>query len=61
MPYDPGAINLDRKFEKFSKHWSPRIVAQLNDLHVKAAKVQALSSGTGTRTPMSCSSSTKAR
>jgi mannose-6-phosphate isomerase-like protein (cupin superfamily) len=40
MPYDPGAINLDRKFEKFSKHWSPHIIAQLNDLHIKSPKVQ---------------------
>ena len=40
MPYDPQPINLDQKFQKFSKHWSPHIVAQLNDLHVKAAKVQ---------------------
>jgi hypothetical protein len=40
MPYDPAAINLDQKFGKFSKHWSPHIVAQLNDLHVKAAKVR---------------------
>ena len=35
-----GAINLDEKFAAFSKHWSPHIIAQLNDLHVKAAKVQ---------------------
>lgn len=40
MPYDPDTINLDDKFSKFSKHWSPHIVAQMNDFHVKAAKVQ---------------------
>ncbi len=40
MPYDPGAINLDDKFSKFSKHWSPHIIAQVNDLHIKSVKVQ---------------------
>lgn len=40
MPYDPNAINLDDKFAKFTKHWSPHIVAQMNDLHIKAAKVR---------------------
>ena len=40
MPYAPGAINLVDKFAKFSKLWSPHIVAQMNDLHVKAVKVK---------------------
>ena len=40
MPNEPGAINLDQKFAKFSKIFSPQIIAQLNDLHVKVAKVQ---------------------
>ncbi|MEM7023273.1 MAG: cupin domain-containing protein [Pseudomonadota bacterium] len=40
MRYDPGPINLDQKFRKFSKHWSPHILAQLNDFHIKAAKVR---------------------
>jgi mannose-6-phosphate isomerase-like protein (cupin superfamily) len=40
MPYDPGAINLDQKFAKFSQHWSPHIIAQLNDFHIKSAKVR---------------------
>jgi mannose-6-phosphate isomerase-like protein (cupin superfamily) len=40
MPHDPGAINLEQKFGKFSKHFSPHIIAQLNDLHVKAAKIR---------------------
>ena len=40
MPNEPGAINLDQKFAKFSKIFSPQIIAQLNDLHVKAAKVR---------------------
>lgn len=40
MPYDPTVINLDDKFAKFSKHWSPHIVAQMNDLHIKAVKIR---------------------
>lgn len=34
------AINLESKFALFSNHWSPRILAQVNDFYVKAAKVQ---------------------
>lgn len=34
------AINLESKFGLFSNHWSPRILAQVNDFYVKAAKVQ---------------------
>ena len=33
-------INLQEKFSKFSEHWSPKIVAQMNDYHFKLAKVQ---------------------
>lgn len=33
-------INLQKKFEKFSEHWSPKIVAELNGQHVKLAKLQ---------------------
>lgn len=40
MPYDPGAINLDEKFGKFSEPWSPHIIAQLNDLHIKTVKLR---------------------
>jgi mannose-6-phosphate isomerase-like protein (cupin superfamily) len=36
--YQP--INFEEKLEKFSEHWSPRIIAQLNDYHFKLAKVQ---------------------
>ena len=32
------AINLAEKFAKFSDPWSPRIIARLNDLHLKAVK-----------------------
>jgi mannose-6-phosphate isomerase-like protein (cupin superfamily) len=33
-------VNLAEKFSSFSDHWSPKIVADLNDSHVKLAKVQ---------------------
>jgi mannose-6-phosphate isomerase-like protein (cupin superfamily) len=35
-----NTVNLDAKFAKFAEHWSPKIIAQLNDLHIKAVKVQ---------------------
>lgn len=40
MSYDPGTINLAEKFGKFTEQWSPKVVGQLNDLHIKIAKVQ---------------------
>ncbi len=33
-------ISLQQKLSLFSDHWSPKIVAQLNDYHVKLVKVQ---------------------
>jgi mannose-6-phosphate isomerase-like protein (cupin superfamily) len=33
-------INLSEKFACFTDQWSPKIVADLNDSHVKLAKVQ---------------------
>ena len=38
MNYQP--INFEEKLAKFSEHWSPKIVAQMNDYHFKLAKVQ---------------------
>ena len=35
-----SAINLEEKLSKFTEQWSPRIIAQLNDYHLKLAKVQ---------------------
>ena len=40
MPYELVAINLDEKFGKISEHWSPHIIAQLNDLHIKTVKLR---------------------
>ena len=34
------AIALDDKFAKITDHWSPKIIAQLNDVHIKAVKIQ---------------------
>jgi mannose-6-phosphate isomerase-like protein (cupin superfamily) len=34
------AINLADKFAKFTEHWSPRIIAQMNDYHFKLAKIK---------------------
>jgi mannose-6-phosphate isomerase-like protein (cupin superfamily) len=36
----PEVIDLDQKLSLFSEHWHPRIVASLNDQHVKLAKLQ---------------------
>ncbi len=33
-------INLEDKLSIFSEHWSPKIIAQMNDYHFKLAKVQ---------------------
>ena len=33
-------VNLEDKFARFSEHWKPKILAQLNDYHVKAVKLQ---------------------
>ena len=38
MQYQP--INLQIKLQKFSEHWSPKIIAQMNDYHFKIVKVQ---------------------
>lgn len=34
------AVNLHEKLNKFSEHWSPKTIAQMNDYHFKLAKVQ---------------------
>lgn len=33
-------INLQDKLRKFSEHWSPRVIAEMNDYQFKLAKVQ---------------------
>ena len=34
------AVNLKDKFNQFSDRWSPKIIAELNDFYVKAAKLK---------------------
>ena len=38
MPYTP--INFKDKLSQFTDHWSPKIVAQMNDYHFKLVKFQ---------------------
>ena len=33
-------INLKEKYSKFTKHWSPRIIAEMNDYQFKVAKIK---------------------
>jgi mannose-6-phosphate isomerase-like protein (cupin superfamily) len=33
-------VNLEEKFARFSEHWKPKILARLNDYHVKAVKLR---------------------
>ena len=33
-------INFKEKYSKFTKHWSPRIIAEMNDYQFKLAKIQ---------------------
>ena len=33
-------VNLQDKLARFDAHWSPKIVADMNDYHVKVVKVQ---------------------
>ena len=38
MNYEP--INFKEKFSRFDKHWSPRVIAEMNDYQFKLVKVQ---------------------
>lgn len=31
-------VSLAEKFSRFTEHWSPKIIGQVNDFHVKAVK-----------------------
>lgn len=35
-----AAINLAEKLAKFTEHWSPRVVAEMNDYQFKLVKLQ---------------------
>ena len=34
-----SAINFEKKFQKFTEQWSPKIIAQMNDYHFKLVKI----------------------
>ena len=36
----PEKINFKEKYSKFTKHWSPRIIAEMNDYQFKLAKIK---------------------
>ena len=33
-------VNISQKFDLFNEYWSPRIVGEMNDSHVKLAKLK---------------------
>ena len=33
-------VNLNEKLARFSEHWSPKLVAQVNDMDIKLVKIQ---------------------
>ena len=35
-----GKINLEEKLSKFSDHWSPKVIAEMNDYQFKLVKIQ---------------------
>lgn len=35
-----GAINFEDKLARFSEHWSPRVIAEMNDYQFKLARFQ---------------------
>jgi len=35
-----GKINLKEKLSMFSEHWSPKIVAEMNNYHIKLVKIK---------------------
>lgn len=40
MAAPDDVVNLDDKFGRFDDRWAPRILAEINDLHLKAVKVE---------------------
>jgi len=38
MSYE--AINLQRKFELFTEHWSPKVIAEMNNYQFKLSKLE---------------------
>jgi len=50
-------IDLAEKLSSFTDHWSPKVVARLNDYEIKVVKVQGEFVWQPMTTPMNCSSS----
>ncbi len=50
------AVDITEKLSLFSEHWSPKVVARLDDYEIKVVKVKGEFVCTPTTTPMSCSS-----
>jgi mannose-6-phosphate isomerase-like protein (cupin superfamily) len=40
MPMQPEPVRLAEKLAKFSDHWAPRVVAEMNDTQFKLVKLQ---------------------
>ena len=40
VPVNYNALNFEEKFSRFSKLWSPRVIAEMNDYQFKLVKVQ---------------------
>ena len=39
MSRTPAPVNLAEKFTRFSEHWQPKVVGELNGQHVKLVKL----------------------
>ena len=37
---DMAKINFDEKLTKFTDHWSPRVIAEMNDYQFKLVKIE---------------------
>lgn len=35
-----GPVHIQQKFDRFDEHWSPKIVAQMNEVQFKLAKIK---------------------
>ena len=55
-----AAINFSRKLDLIKEHWTPKVIAQMNDYQFKLVKVQGDFSGIRTRIPTRPSSSWRA-
>ena len=52
MAYIP--INFQEKLAKFQEHWSPKVIAEMNDYQFKLVKVQGILFGISMRIRMRC-------